>query len=63
MLIISEPAMRTIMSALVSTSRSARDHNGNNPQIKTIDESTLRSAVLVALTIVSGQPCDTKPPE
>lgn len=62
MLIVPESKLRTLMSLLVSTARSGTDHHGNVPVIKTVEEATMRSAALIALTIVGGQPVDTDIP-
>lgn len=63
MLIVSESALRQLMSSIVSVARSSRDHNGEVPLIKTVEEAALRSAALGAISAVSGQPADTNLPQ
>lgn len=63
MLVIPETTLRHVMASLVTGAQGTADVNGNRAHLKTIEESTLRSAALIALFVITGQPVVTEIPK
>lgn len=62
MLIVHETMLRHLISAVVASAHSLRDHNGDLPTLGTMSEQQLRTAAITALSIATGQTIDTVVP-
>ena len=63
MLIMPEAVIRQLMTSMMTAARNCRDHNGEIPLIKTVEERTMRAAAKAAIALMTGEAVDTEVPQ